>query len=89
MPNIKSAMKRVRTSAKRRTRNLNVKTSVKTLRGKLFEALDAKKLEESEKLYREYCSLLDTSAKKGVIGKNTAARRKTRVTARLKALKTK
>ncbi len=86
MPILKSAMKRMRTSAKRRVENLNVKTSIKSLRGKLFDALQSKNREAAEKLFREYCSLLDKSAKKGVIKSNTADRRKARAAEHVKAL---
>jgi small subunit ribosomal protein S20 len=87
MPILKSAAKRMRTSEKSRVANTNVKTSIKTLRGKLFAALSAKNKESAEKLYREYCSLLDKSAKKDIIKSNTAIRRKTRAAAAVKALK--
>ncbi len=86
MPTLKSAEKRMRTSEKSRVQNTNVKTSIKSLRAKVFEAFTAKNKETAEKLYREYCSLLDKSAKKGMIKANTAVRRKARAAARLKSL---
>ncbi|MFH0954293.1 MAG: 30S ribosomal protein S20 [Verrucomicrobiota bacterium] len=86
MPILKSAMKRMRTSEKSRVQNANVRSHIKTVRGRLFGALKGKKREDSEKLFREYCSLLDKSAKKGVIKRNTAIRRKSRAAAWLKEL---
>lgn len=86
MPTLKSALKRMRTSEKSRIKNTNIKTSIKTVRGKLFSAVAAKDKAASEKAYREYCSLLDKSAKKGVIKKNTAARRKARAADMVRAL---
>lgn len=86
MPTLKSALKRMRTSEKSRIKNTNIKTSIKTVRGKLFAAVTAKDKAASEKAYREYCSLLDKSAKKGVIKRNTAARRKARAADMIRAL---
>jgi len=68
----------MQTSEKSRIKNTNIKTSIKTVRGKLFAAVAAKDKATSEKVYRAYCSLLDKSAKKGVIPQNTATRRKAR-----------
>ena len=87
MPTLKSAAKRMRTSEKSRITNTNVKTAIKTHRGKVFAAFTAKNKDAAEKLYREYCSLLDKSAKRGIITSNTAIRRKARAAARVKALK--
>ena len=86
MPTLKSGWKRMRTSEKSRIKNTNIKTSIKSMRGKLFAAIAAKDKAAGQKLYREYCSLLDKSAKKGVIGKNTATRRKARAADMVRAL---
>ena len=86
MPTLKSAAKRMRTSAKSHTKNITIKTTIKTVRAKLFAAVAAKDKAAGEKVYREYCSLLDKSAKKGVIKKNTSTRRKARAAAMIKAL---
>ncbi len=86
MPTLKSGLKRMRTSEKSRIKNTNIKTSIKTVRGKLFAAVSAKDKAAGEKVYREYCSLLDKSAKKGVISKNTATRRKARAADMIRAL---
>ncbi len=87
MPNIKSAEKRMRTSRKAHVKNVNVKSSIKTMRGRFFAAVTDKNKETAGKIYRDYCSLLDKSAKQGVITKNTSVRRKTRAARQLKALK--
>lgn len=87
MPNLKSGEKRMRQYATRRARNLAVTTEIRTIRRKLFQAVAGKKKDEAGKAYREYCSLLDKSAKKGVIGKNTAVRRKTRAAEMVRGLK--
>ena len=85
MPTLKSALKRMRTSEKSRVKNANVKTRIKTVRGKMFAAVAAKDKAATDKVYREYCSLLDKSAKKGVIKRNTATRRKARAADMIRA----
>jgi len=86
MPNIKSAFKRMVQSRERHARNTTVRTQVKNDRRDLMEAVTAKDKEKAGKAYRAYCSVLDKSAKKGVITKNTAARRKTRAKAMVVSL---
>ena len=77
MPNLKSAKKRMRQNERRRKRNQQVRTRIKTARRAMMEALAAKDVEAGEKAFRIYCSVLDKAAKRGVIKKNTAIRRKT------------
>jgi small subunit ribosomal protein S20 len=86
MPTLKSGLKRMRTSEKSRIKNTNIKTNIKTVRARLFAAVAAKDKVAGTKAYREYCSLLDKSAKKGVIRKNTANRRKARAADMIRAL---
>jgi small subunit ribosomal protein S20 len=86
MPILASAAKRQRQAEKNRVRNVTVGTEIKTLRAKLFQAFDAAQKDAAGKLFREYCSVLDKSAKKGVISRNTAVRRKARAARRLKSL---
>lgn len=84
MPHTKSAKKRMRTSAERRTRNRNVTKGLK-LQHKAFEAAlkggDAGKLADQSKVSMK---LIDQAAAKGVIHKNTAARKKARLARMLK-----
>lgn len=84
MPHTKSAKKRMRTSAERRTRNRNVAKGLK-LQHKSFEAAlktgDAGKLKEQTS---QSMKLIDQAAAKGVIHKNTAARKKARLARMMK-----
>jgi small subunit ribosomal protein S20 len=84
MPHTKSAKKRMRTSAERRTRNRTVTKGLK-LQHKAFEAAiksgDAGKLSEQT---NQSAKLIDQAAAKGVIHKNTAARKKARLARMLK-----
>lgn len=83
MPNIKSAIKRVRTSQEARERNRSVKSSLRTLRARLMKSIDEGSKETSEKAFREYASALDKAAKRGMIKKNTADRSKQRAAVRV------
>ena len=85
MPNIKSAMKRARTSEVARQRNRSVKTRVATARRGVFTECDARDAEKATQAFRGYCSVLDKAAKRGIVKKNTAIRRKRRAAAKLAA----
>jgi small subunit ribosomal protein S20 len=86
MPTLKSAEKRMRTSENSRQKNVAVRTRIKTARAALFNAIQQKNRDVAEKAYRAYCSLLDKSAKVGVITKNTAVRRKGRAANQVRAI---
>ena len=73
VPNIKAAEKWVRQTTKRRVRNLDTKTRLKTLYKK---ALDQ---QSDGSLTREVQSEFDKAAKRGTIHKNKAARKKSRL----------
>ena len=79
MPNIKSAKKRVLVAERNHARNVAVKSGIKTAVKKVLAALkeDASKVQE---LLNNAYKLLDKSVSKGVLHKNTAARKKSRLT---------
>jgi len=77
MPIIKSAVKRMRQTAKRRERNVGIKKDIKG-------AVKAFVAEPSAKNLSKAQSELDKAVKKGLIKKNTAARRKASLTAAAK-----
>ncbi|HVZ93730.1 MAG TPA: 30S ribosomal protein S20 [Phycisphaerales bacterium] len=83
-----SARKRVRQNEKARAKNKwrmrTLKDSLKSLEDKLLHGAPDTEL---QKLYRESCAILDRTAQKGVIHKNTAARKKSRLAARIKGRK--
>jgi small subunit ribosomal protein S20 len=72
LPNIKAAEKWVRQTDKRTTRNKDVKTRLKTIFKKATAAVDAELAKSVESQY-------DKAAKSGVIHKNKAARKKSRL----------
>lgn len=87
MPNIKSAAKRAKTSEQNRIKNMGIMTMVSTLRNDLYTAISAGDAAKSQELFRKYFSTVDKAAKKGVIRKTAANRRKSRAAARMATLK--
>ena len=73
-----SAEKRHRKGEERRMRNKSVKSSVKTS-VKKFVALAQKKDPGAESALKDMIKKLDTAAGKGIIKKNAAARKKSRM----------
>ena len=86
MPNIESARKRVRQSAKRNKRNRSARSEVFSDRKGLLDAIEAGNKGEALKLFTAYSSTLDKSVKKGIIKANNASRKKSRIQVRLNAL---
>lgn len=86
MPNLKSQKKRMRSDEEKRVLNQGVRTRVKTARRKMMAATAAGEVEATTTAFREYCSILDKAAKKGLLKKNTAVRRKTRAAEKLREL---
>lgn len=84
MPNNPSAEKRMRQERKRRLHNRSIKSIVKTHITKAREAIASGT--NAEEAVRAAVSELDIAAKKGVIHRNNAARRKSRLMKRLNAL---
>lgn len=86
MPQHKSPMKRMKTDAKRHARNNYVRRTIKTLEKTIRTDMSD---EERQTLLNEIYSQLDKAAKKGVIHKRTASRRKARVAAFVNKTQTK
>lgn len=82
MPIIKSAMKRVRQAAKRRSHNLQVKRAIHRDIRALEDALQTGDTKATSEKLREAISEIDRAVKKGTIHRNTAARRKSQLTKR-------
>jgi small subunit ribosomal protein S20 len=87
MPNNASAEKRMRQEQKRRLHNRMVKSVVKTNVTKARQAIVSGV--DAETAVRDAVSELDRAAKKGVIHRNNAARRKSRLMKQLNAITTK
>ena len=78
-----STKKRIRQSKKRNLRNRQYKSQMKTAIRRVDEAPNK---EEALKLFTEAVSVIDTVAQKGIIHKNTAANKKSRLSKRVNAL---
>ena len=79
MANIKSQKKRILTNEKRRLRNKAVKSELKTYVRKTREAVAAGDVETAEAPLRVATRKLDKAVSKGVIHKNQAANRKSKL----------
>ncbi|MBI4927283.1 MAG: 30S ribosomal protein S20 [Anaerolineae bacterium] len=86
MANIKSQIKRNRQNEKRRVRNRVFRGQARTFVAKARTALETGTGEDTKAAVLEAVSALDRAATKGVIHKNNAARRKSRLMKRLAAL---
>lgn len=80
MPITKSAKKALRQSIKRRARNLIYKKKIKLALKQARALVSAGKQKEAKQLLPKIYKALDKAAKKGVIKKNTASRKKSRIT---------
>ena len=87
MPNTESAKKRVRQTAKLNARNLWRKRRIKDASGDFAKAIASGDPAAAEKAMRAAAKTLDKIAAKGTIHKNNAARRKSRMAAKLASLK--
>ena len=76
MPHHKSAAKRVITNEKARRRNVAARTRMRTA---LKAVREAKSRAAAESAYRQAVSVLDRTAAKGMIKKETASRHKARL----------
>lgn len=79
MANHKSAVKRHQQSIRRRRRNQSLESSVKTLVKKVRAAIDQKDPEVIAEKIKEVNGLLDKAVVKGVIKRNTASRKLSRL----------
>jgi len=84
MASHKSAEKRIRSTERKRDRNKVISSQIKTKVKNILTATDKGK---AEKDYKEVVALLDRSSVKGRIHKNTASRKKARLTKHLNNFK--
>jgi len=86
LANHKSAIKRAKQNELRRVRNRSRRTRMKHVMKSLEEALTSNNPELAASRLRETVSIIDRTACKGVIHKNHAARKVSRLTQRVNAL---
>jgi len=83
LPNTTSAMRHLRVSQKRRLRNRLIRSRANTFVKKAKRLIEAGQLDEARTMTAQATSALDKAAEKGVIHRNTAARKKSRLMKRL------
>ena len=87
MPNIKSAKKRLRQNIVRRARNRATRSAVRTQCRKVGEAIAGGDAERAEAEFRLAAKKLDRAGARNIIHPNAAARVKSRLSVKIKALK--
>jgi len=88
LANIKSQIKRNRQNEKRRLRNRMVRGVTRSAIRDARQAFETGNVEETKAAVMEAISKLDKAAEKGVIHKNNASRRKSRLMKKLSAMQT-
>lgn len=86
MANIKSAIKRARQNIKRREQNASARSKYRTYVKNVLKAVEAGSKESAREAYAKAQPMIDKAAGKGLIHKNKAARIKSRLSARIKAM---
>lgn len=86
MANIKSAQKRIKVTQVKTLRNKMIKSSLKTVIKKFEAAVKGGSVEEAKVALVNATRALDMAASKGVIHKNMASRKKSRLATKLNAL---
>ena len=86
MANSAQARKRARQGEKRRQHNASLRSVMRTSVKKVLHAVDAGNKEDAQKAYAAAVPVIDTMVNKGISHKNKAARQKSRLNARIKAM---
>ena len=79
MANLKSSIKDIKRNQKRRLRNKSAKSAMKTFIKKAKAIAATGDMEALRKALAQACSAIDKTAERGIIHKNQAARRKSRL----------
>ena len=86
LANIKSQIKRIKTNEKARQRNKAVRSEVRSYVRVVRENIAAGNKEEAQQAYAVAARKLDKAVSKGVLHKNNAANRKSRLSTQINAL---
>ena len=86
MPQTRTALRALKKAQKRRLRNLKVKRTLKETIKKFKKLLQSENFQEAEKFLPLVYKTIDMAASKGVIHKNTASRKKSRLSKKLHQL---
>lgn len=86
MPHKRSAYKELRKAKKRHLRNISLKSSLKTAIKKFEKLISDKKADEAKSYLKTVMSTIDKSVSKGMLHKNSASRKISRLTKKLASL---
>lgn len=86
MANTAQARKRARQAIKNRERNVAQRSNMRTMIKKVLTAVQAGDAASAQKALKDAMSPLDRAARKGLVHKNKAARLKSRLSAKVKAI---
>ena len=86
MANTAQAKKRARQAEQHRLHNTSLRSTLRTHIKKVVKAIDTKDKTVALAAYKEATAVIDRTANKGLIHKNAAARQKSRLNTRLRAL---
>jgi len=84
--NIKSARKRAKQAEKTRKHNMGLRSRMRTMIKDVVNACDAGNKEAAVAAYKSAVPVIDSMINKGIVTKNKAARHKSRLNKRIKAL---
>lgn len=86
MANIASARKRTRQAEKSRQHNMGFRSRLRTYIKNVVKAIESGDQKAAQELYTASVPVIDSSARKGIIHTNKAARHKSRLNARIRAM---
>jgi small subunit ribosomal protein S20 len=89
VPNIKSAKKRVLVAERNRVRNRTWKSAVRTVRNNVADAVKSTSAKDAKAALSQAYEVIDKAVAKGVLHKNAAARRKSRLATKVQSLSAK
>jgi len=86
MANTAQAKKRARQAEKSRIRNAGQRSNLRTFVKKVIAAVEAGDKEQAQSAFKTVVSVIDSAANKGLIHKNKAARSKSRLNSKVRAM---
>ena len=86
MANSAQARKRARQAVKQRAHNAGLRTAFRTAVKKVVKAIEAGDKATAQSVFAQSVKIIDRIADKGIFHKNKAARHKSRLSARIKAM---
>ncbi len=86
MPNIKSAIKRVKVNEKRRVNNASQKSALRTTVKSFENTIATNQVDSAQEAFNSASKKLEQAASKGIIHKNAASRKKSRLAKKLNTL---